>query len=676
MRYFILFFILFSVVLLPAQDRPNIVFIMADDHAAKALSCYDGTLNQTPNLDRIAQNGLLFENAFCTNSICSPVRAVNITGKMSHKNGVLDNIFPFDGSQPTVPKYLQAAGYETAMIGKWHLKSDPTGFDYWKVLPGQGVYYNPGFIDNGTLVKEEGYVTTLITDHALDWLESLDGSKPFFLMLHHKAPHRNWMPEAKYLNLYDDVQIPEPSTLFDDYVGRTRAAKEQEMEIGRHMYISYDLKVWQMENQDEDWANSWMSNRFESMTEEQVRAFKAAYEIENQDFIAAELEGKELLRWKYQRYMKDYLRCIASVDEQVGRVLDYLEQHGLDKNTLVVYTSDQGFYLGEHGWFDKRFMYEESYRMPLLMQWPGVIPAHTRTDQLVMNLDYAPTFMEMAKLNVPDDMQGQSLLPILKAPKQADKIREATYYHYFEYPGIHAVKRHYGIRTERYKLMHFYFDTDEWELYDLDEDPLELRNEYTNSAYAEIRDSLHQLLLREQKRFDDLPGEYLQALEPSTVNSLAQGHAYTLKYPVEKPSQDGLLTDGNYQQYNIYNAGIRSGYAAFREHPMELVLDLGEKTKISQVGIHSMQSPESWIHFPHHISVRVSKNGKRYKNLGSIQPARFENLQIGEAWSDMHLKPEKWRYIEITATPLPAIPDNLPGAGKVAWIFVDEVHVR
>jgi arylsulfatase A-like enzyme len=466
-KYKFTFFTFFLLALFSCQTEdkmapPNIIFIMTDDHSAQALSAYGSRINETPNLDRIAQNGIRFDRAYCTNSICAPSRAVILTGKYSHKNGVLNNSQTFDGTQQTLPKLMKEGGYETAMIGKWHLKSHPTGFDYWNVLPGQGDYYNPKFIEMGEYKTHEGYVTDLTTDFALDWLTDRTGEKPFFLMLQHKAPHRNWMPSPKHLTLYDDRDIPEPETLFDDYETRTVASKDQEMSISDHLHLSYDLKVKNAPPRGADWMNHWLDNKLESMTDKQRTDFLDAYEPKNEVFLEANLEGKELVRWKYQRYIKDYLRCIASVDENIGRVLDYLEGEGLSENTLVIYTSDQGFYLGEHGWFDKRFMYEESYRMPLMVQYPKKIKAGASTDALVMNVDFAATMLDFAGLSTPEDMQGESFRSIAETAQESENWREATYYHYFEFPGVHAVKRHYGVRTKRYKLMHFYHDIDAW----------------------------------------------------------------------------------------------------------------------------------------------------------------------------------------------------------------------
>ncbi|MFN4259294.1 MAG: sulfatase [Gemmataceae bacterium] len=450
-----------------AGQRPNIIFIFTDDHASHAISAYGSKMNQTPHIDRLAKEGMLFRNCFCTNSICAPSRAVILTGKHSHLNGQINNAVTFNGAQQTFPKLLQKAGYQTAMIGKWHLGSDPTGFDYWKVLIGQGPYYNPPFKTHNGPEKHIGYTTDIITDMALNWLQQeRDADKPFILMYQHKAPHREWAPGPKHLTLYDDVTIPEPATLFDDYEGRTSAAKTQEMTIARHM-TDRDLKLVPPPN----------------LTPEQLKVWNDAYGPKNEAFRKANLTGKELVRWKYQRYIKDYLRCIASVDDNLGRLLEYLDESGLAKNTVVIYSSDQGFYLGDHGWYDKRWMYEESLRMPLIVRWPGVTkPGSVNTD-LVQNLDFAETFLDMAGARVPDDMQGHSLVPLLKGETPKD-WRKSIYYHYYEFPAVHMVQRHYGVRTDRHKLIHYYL-IDEWELFDLQKDPDELKSVYDDPTYAD-----------------------------------------------------------------------------------------------------------------------------------------------------------------------------------------------
>jgi arylsulfatase A-like enzyme len=464
--------------------RPNILWIYSDDHAQNAVSAYGGRLAEvapTPNIDRIANEGMIFRNSFVTNSICGPCRAVVLTGLHSHLNGFKDNSCKFDGEQQTFPKLLRKAGYQTAIYGKWHLVTDPTGFDDWEVLPGQGHYYNPDFITPAGKVREEGYVTDIITDKALKWLkEKRDPEKPFVLMMQNKAPHREWEPGPKHLTKFDDVTIPEPDTLFDDYAGRGTAAREQDMTIEKTMRMGSDLKVWT----EEEKKDVEMKRTYGRMTEEQRAAWDAAYDPKNEAFLNANLEGDDLVRWKYQRYMKDYLSCIASVDDNVGRLLDYLEETGLDKNTVVFYSSDQSFYLGEHGWFDKRFIYEESLRTPLAARWPGVIKPGSEATVLVQNLDCAETFLDIAGLPVPENMQGRSMVPLMHG-ETPDDWRKSIYYHYYEGEGkVHNVYKHYGVRTDRYKLAYFY-TLDEWEFYDLEKDPNEMKSEYDNPAYAE-----------------------------------------------------------------------------------------------------------------------------------------------------------------------------------------------
>ena len=468
----------------------NIVFIMADDHASQAVGCYGSRLNRTPNIDRLAREGVRLDNCFCTNGICAPSRAAILTGKYSHLNGHRNNAQTFDGGQETFPKLLQASGYETALIGKWHLKSDPTGFDHWTILPDQGDYYNPDLIEMGERKRVPGYVTDILTDRAVDFLEARRrSSKPFLLMLHHKAPHRNWQPAERHFHLYDGVRFPEPPTLFDDYATRSRAAYEQEMTIRDHMSLDIDLKLGPPDDR---------------LDEAQKRAWEAAFGPKREAFRRAKLSGEALVRWKYQRYLEDYLGCVAAVDESVGRVLDALQAAGLAENTLVVYTSDQGFFLGEHGWFDKRFMYEEALRMPLVMRLPGRIPPGSVRREMLTNLDFGPAFLEAAGLKAPAAMQGRSFLPLV-AGGQVSGWPESVYYHYYEYPDVHMVKRHYGVRTRRHKLVHFYHDIDAWELYDLETDPRELRNVWADPAYAGVRSDLEVELARLQERYDDSP---------------------------------------------------------------------------------------------------------------------------------------------------------------------------
>lgn len=494
------------------KKRPNIVWIYSDDHAQNAVSAYEGRLAEvapTPNIDRIAREGALFRSSFVTNSICGPCRAVVLTGLHSHLNGFRQNGDRFDGSQTTFPKLLQEVGYQTAIFGKWHLETEPTGFDAWAVLPGQGHYYNPDFILPEGRERVEGYVTDIITDKALNWLESRpDPQQPFMLMVQHKAPHREWEPGPNHLTRFNDVEIPEPDTLFDDYAGRGTAAREQDMTIAKTMRLNSDLKVWSESDRDTpEWKRT-----MGRMTDAQRATWEAAYEQENKAFLEAGLEGDDLVRWKYQRYMKDYLRCIASVDDNVGRVLEYLEATGLDKTTVVFYSSDQSFYLGEHGWFDKRFIYEESLRTPLVVRWPELITPGTEITPMVQNLDCAQTFLDIAGVAAPETMQGRSLAPLMLGEKPAD-WRTSIYYHYYEGEGkVHNVYKHYGVRTERYKLVYFY-TLGEWEFYDLENDPNEMRSEYDNPAYADQVQTLKMELarLREHYRVPVEPDEKSQA---------------------------------------------------------------------------------------------------------------------------------------------------------------------
>ncbi|MCB1231712.1 MAG: sulfatase [Verrucomicrobiae bacterium] len=488
-----------------AAERPNILFIFSDDHATQAISAYGGPLAEiapTPNLDRIAAEGMRFTRCLVTNSICGPSRATILTGKYSHKNGFFKNeATRFDGTQQTFPKLLRGAGYQTAIIGKWHLESDPTGFDHWEILPGQGAYYNPDFLTEKGKHRETGYVTEIITDKAEAWLETQrDPEKPFMLMVQHKAPHRAWDPAPKYLTAFDDIEIPEPATLFDDYEGRGTAEHEQDMTIEKTMTLGRDLKVKELDD-----TGDFLLNGYGRMNDEQKQLWDAAYQPKNDAFVAANPTGKDLVRWKYQRYMKDYLRCIKSVDDSVGELLSYLEENGLAENTLVIYSSDQGFYLGEHGWFDKRWMFDESYRTPLLVKWPGVVKPGSVNSDLVSNLDFAETFLDIAGVAIPDDMQGASLVPILKGQKPSD-WRTSHYYHYYEYPGWHMVQRHEGVYDGRFKLMNFY-DLGEWELFDMKTDPQEMKNQIANPEYADTVARLKDELANLRDQFDVPPNE-------------------------------------------------------------------------------------------------------------------------------------------------------------------------
>lgn len=491
------------------DQRPNIVFIMSDDHAFQAISAYGHGLNKTPNIDRLAREGVIFTQACVTNSICAPSRAVMLTGKHSFVNGKVDNVRPFNWDQNNFPKMLQQNGYQTAMIGKIHLDGLPRGFDYSAVLPGQGEYYNPVFIVNGKKEQIHGYVTEITTDLALDWLKQRDANKPFCLLYHQKAPHREWLPAEKYYKEYTKMKFKEPATLFDDYEGRGTAAKSAEMNILNHMNWGGDSKIPAgiMDElgiqETSNWGKKALKNNLERMDAQQRAAWDSVYNPLIEEFKKqySSMSQEDLMRWRYQRYMQDYLACIASVDEGVGEVLDFLEANGLTENTIVVYTSDQGFYLGEHGWFDKRFMYEESLRTPLLIRYPKEIKAGTTANQLIQNLDFAPTFLDYAGVEIPSDMQGESFRKLVSG--ESSVWRDAIYYTYYEYPSVHMVKRHYGVRTNRYKLIHFYYDIDEWELYDLEKDPSEMKNIYNDPAYAGIQQDMHVRLAELREKYGD-----------------------------------------------------------------------------------------------------------------------------------------------------------------------------
>ena len=520
-RLFSLFILGFTT--LTAAEKPNIVFIFSDDHALQAISSYGSRyadVAPTPNIDRIAREGMLFERSYCGNAICGPSRATILTGKHSHKNGFMDNNFSrFDGAQPTFPKMLQQAGYETAVIGKWHLISNPTGFDHWEVLPGQGSYFNPDFIQmDGSKERFEGYCTDLITDKSIDWLENRkDKSKPFVLMSQHKAPHRHWFPPVRHMDLFDDVTMPEPDTLFDDYANRSETLKKQTMAILEDFNWSEDMFL-HGEQEDPRFSKRHGGNKnfireYRRMNEAQRKAFDDAYLEENQEFrkkLAAGMSDEELTRWKYQRYTKNYLRTVRALDENVGRLLDYLDKSGLAQNTIVIYASDQGFYLGEHGWYDKRWMFEESLAMPFVIRWPGVIKpggSGIRSKAMIQNIDYAPTFLDICGAEIPKDMQGISIVPVLEKQGQApDGWRDAVYYMYSG-EWTHTVAKHDGVRNERYKLMHLP-KQEEWMLFDLEKDPQEMKSVADDPEYAEVLKEMKALYAELREQYEVNPSTY------------------------------------------------------------------------------------------------------------------------------------------------------------------------
>ncbi|MFU8894194.1 MAG: sulfatase [Luteolibacter sp.] len=524
-------FCLFSLPL-TAAGQPNIVFIFSDDHSPNAIGAYNRWLksvNPTPAIDRLAAQGMLFERSYCTNSICGPVRAVIETGKHSHKNGFRRNGDAFDWDQPTFPKLLRNAGYQTILYGKYHLGGTPQGYDEWKALPGQGDYYNPDFITPEGDIRIEGHATDVVTEMAIKWLkEKRDPGRPFMLRVQHKAPHRNWMPALRHLDIYDDVLIPEPPTLFHDHRTQASPSRHQEMEIDRHMCLHHDLfldltpdvrpPLFQPRQDASAWGN------MHKMTQAQLTTWRAHYGPQDEDFHVANLEGAALVRWKHQRYLRNYLGCVKGVDESVETLMNTLDELGLAGNTLVIYSSDQGFYLGDRGWYDKRWMYDTSLEMPLIVKWPGVTAPGSRNTDLVQNLDYASTFLEIAGVEIPRDYQGRSIVPLLKG-QTPDDWRDAIYYHYFEYPGSHMVAAHRGVRTARFKLIHLY-PFGEWEFYDLDADPQELTNQYENPIYSTIVTGL-------KSRLDELATQYEDDTDVSEKPDVWKNR---MREPVRQPT--------------------------------------------------------------------------------------------------------------------------------------------
>jgi arylsulfatase A-like enzyme len=507
MKFHLLIISFFLVQRCTAQ-RPNIIFIMTDDHDADAISAYNPALHQTPHLDRLAQEGALFKKAFVANSICAPVRATLLTGQHSHRNGHKDNRQRFDSSSITMPKIFRENGYQTALVGKWHLQSYPTGFDFWKILPGQGLYTDPRFIHmNGDTTTYRGYASDVITDEAFKWLDSRDRSRPFLLHIHHKSPHRYFLPSLQHLRKYADKKFPEPSTLFEDTAGHGTAWRLQTMSILHDMRLAGDLKVDPdaiagMEEYPIDSAQvRYYHAIFNRLGEEERKEMKKIYADRARILREERPRGKDLLKYKYQWYMQDYLACVASVDDNMGRLLDYLDKNGLAENTLVVYVSDQGMYLGENGWFDKRFMYDVSMQTPLLMRWPGKIAPGTVINTMVQNIDFAPSLLAAAEITPPSFMQGLNIIPLATGETHS-LPRQYLYYHYYEYPFDHSVLPHLGIRSDRYKLIYFY-TVDEWELYDLEEDPAELKNLVHAGTHDRLFEHLKTELVKTRRAYGD-----------------------------------------------------------------------------------------------------------------------------------------------------------------------------
>lgn len=500
---------------LDPNKKPNIIFIMSDDHGYQAISAYGSKLIKTPNIDRIAKQGMTFTNACVTNSISAPSRATILTGKHCHINGKIDNNSPFDTTQITFPQIFQQNGYKTAMFGKLHFGNNPKGVDEYKILPDQGFYINPDFITNKGDTTINGYVTEIITDLTIDWLKKQkQNQQPFMMMCFHKSPHRPWWPTPERFAEFYNKKFPEPETLFDNYSNRGTAAKTAEMNLLNHMMYSHDSKVnpklvMQMGEKVQPKLLEWEQETYleYSRASDQLKAkYDITLEKINKDFKQnwPKMSDEEKMRWKYQRYMQDYLATVSIMDDNIGRLLDYLEKSGLAENTIVVYTSDQGFYLGDHGWFDKRFIYDQSFKTPLIFKWPGHTKAGSVENEMVQNLDYAQTLLEIAGIKAPKDMQGESIVPLLEGKSDKWK-RKSVYYHYYEYPSVHMVKRHYGVVTKEYKLAHFYYDIDEWELYDRLNDPNELNNVYHDPKYQEVVIEMKNELKKLRLKYKDNP---------------------------------------------------------------------------------------------------------------------------------------------------------------------------
>ncbi len=657
---------------LSAQQRPNIIFIMSDDHTTQAISSYDSSLIKTPNIDKLANEGVLFTNCFCTNAISAPSRASILTGSFSHENGLYNNVVVFDTAQINLSKVLRSDGYQTAIVGKWHLKIAPSGFDYWNILPGQGSYYNPDFIKNGEEYRAHGYVTDLITDDALEWISQRDTTRPFFIMIHNKAPHRNWMPRLNDIENYWNTDIPVPDNFYDDYKGRT-AAQMQHMSVDEDMLPDLDLKIIHPDSTESLEARYMGLERMDSADRAQ---WSQLYRLRYEEFVLADETGKELARLKYNWYMQDYLATIDAVDENVGRVLSYLRDHNLDQNTIVVYTSDQGFFLGEHGWFDKRFMYEESLRMPLLIRYPEQIEAGVVRDQLVMNVDFAPSFLDYAGAEAPESMQGESFRGLIE--DSTNKGREAVYYHYFEHPGEHSVQRHYGIRTDQYKLIHFYYKIDDWELYDLVQDPSEMNNLYGNPDYSDVQLQMTARLDSVRRHY----GDTIQSVPPSTkaTENIARVSKSVFKTPPNDKytgGGDNALYDGVIENPTPLNPGSFDAWCGFEGEDMNVEWKLESQTFVKTVTVRFLEQTGSWIFLPEDVEVWVAGNDKNYTELPKARQINVINRPNGGTVHECNfLVQQGIRYIRVMAKNRGVCPEGHPGEGQPAWLFIDEIILQ
>ncbi|MFZ4398775.1 MAG: sulfatase [Bacteroidales bacterium] len=665
-------FVLQSISIFAQQNtqRPNIVFIMSDDHASKAISCYEGSINKTPQIDRIARNGVRFTNCFCTNAVSGPSRATILTGQLSHINGMINNEVVFDSANLTIPKVLRTNGYQTAIVGKWHLTSTPSGFDFYKICPGQDEYFNPDFIENGEKIREKGYITDIIADESIEWMSKRDTTKPFFIMIHNKAPHRSWLPKLENIGIYDSLNIPIPDNFFDDYSNRSDAAKSQQMSIYKDMRMNYDLKIPDSISIKEKYFTG--EGR---LSPEDRKIWDNKYALRNKDFIEHPLQGKELAIWKYRRYINDYLATVKTVDDNVGKILDYLKGNGLEENTIVIYTSDQGFFLGEHGWFDKRFMYDESYKMPLLIQYPAKLKAGKVNDQLLMNLDFAPTFLDWAGIKKPKQMQGISFASYIDNSK---RLRDATYYHYYEYPGEHTVKRHYGIRTESFKLIHYYYDIDQWELFDLKKDPKEMLNVFDSPDYKNSRIELTEKLNKMRKEYADtvitIPVSYVE------IPNKALNAKYELLYQPSLKYQGKAkfpLTDGKIENKASTKTGLTENWIGFEKNNFEITLPIDSKTNAKEIEIRFLDLPDSWIFEPESIEFYSLNKNNEKSTMDKPKVTKVKRRTGGDV---IHYKVAfNQKYISkiiIKAVNHGVCPSGHPGEGNPAWIFTDEVILR
>lgn len=650
------------------QIQPNIIFIFSDDHTTQAISAYNGNLNRTPNIDRIAQNGVKFSNAFCTNAVSGPSRACVLTGKLTHLNGMISNDVSFDSSQVTLPKLLKQKGYQTAVFGKWHLKSLPSGFDYYKVLPGQGEYFNPDFIVNGNKKCDSGYVTDIITNDAIQFIKQSNGAKPFFVMIQHKAPHRPWLPAINKTGYYDSVSFPEPPNLFENLTNRGSASQLQRMQINRDLLPEPDLKM------DGPPINQ-IHQDYNRLDDSTISILKEIYKKRNSNF-PLNASDTFLTRWKYNRFISDYLSCVASVDESVGQILDEVHALGIDSNTIIIYSSDQGFFLGEHGWFDKRFMYEESLRMPLLIQYPGKLPANYVSNQLVMNIDFAPSMLEWAHAPIPPSMQGKSFVPFISARKN---MRNSVYYHYFEYPGEHKVKRHLGIRNHRYKLIHFYFDIDEWELYDLAIDPHEMHNQFFNPAYKAIKLELMNDLYKSIHHYGDtiepFPKPFLKVKNKSKTFIYQYSIEPSLKY---NDSSLSKLSDGVIDNYSDAYTNAYKSYVAWQGTDVNINID-SIHSDVQQLTIYCLDKKDSWIYNPDSIWVKITFENLSYKTypLKVIEKlSRKTGGFICKYQANWKSNNNKIKNIELNVFAKKYCATGEAGEGQPAWLFMDEINLK